>query len=218
MCQWPLPGGCVFSGLMNRHSTTGSSEPRGPAGGIDGGRRRCRSRAPRGGGLAAFNAREKRRATAWGDEHPPSSLLAGAAPTWEREFEDGCHCREPETLSSLAGGTLPPGAGGGQGGGPRAAASALRGWQSRRRASQLLFMQNFPGPGSPPPPPLPPPVCSTCFCCWFPGMQLYCSCSGGLCSVSQCGFQISVLQQKPSQEFSGSCTNSGTGSIWQERT
>lgn len=120
MCQWPLPGGCVFSGLMNRHSTTGSSEPRGPAGGIDGGRRRCRSRAPRGGGLAAFNAREKRRATAWGDEHPPSSLLAGAAPTWEREFEDGCHCREPETLSSLAGGPFRQ-----EPGGPRAGVPAL---------------------------------------------------------------------------------------------
>lgn len=31
-CQWPLPRGCVSSGLMNRHSTAGSSEPRGPAG------------------------------------------------------------------------------------------------------------------------------------------------------------------------------------------
>lgn len=29
MCQWPLPGGCVFSALMNRLSTAGSSGPGG---------------------------------------------------------------------------------------------------------------------------------------------------------------------------------------------
>lgn len=44
-------------------------------------------------------------------------------------------------------------------------------------------------------------VCSTCFCCWFPGMQLYRSCRGGPCSVSQCGFQISVLQQSNLRSF-----------------
>lgn len=47
MCQWPLLGGCVFSGLMNRHTTTGSSELPGPGGGwFDSERRRCMSRAP----------------------------------------------------------------------------------------------------------------------------------------------------------------------------
>lgn len=33
MGQWPLLGGCVFSGLMNRHAVTGSSELLGPCGG-----------------------------------------------------------------------------------------------------------------------------------------------------------------------------------------
>lgn len=33
MCQWPLLGGCVFSGLMNPRAMTGSSELLGPCGG-----------------------------------------------------------------------------------------------------------------------------------------------------------------------------------------
>lgn len=38
MCQWSLPGGRVFSGLMNRRAVMGSSQPPGP-GGLFGGKK-----------------------------------------------------------------------------------------------------------------------------------------------------------------------------------
>lgn len=61
MCQWPLLGGCVFSGLMNRHTTTtGSSELPGPEGGwgFDSKRWRCMS-CERSVAIILWEAEEK---------------------------------------------------------------------------------------------------------------------------------------------------------------
>lgn len=74
------------------------------------------------GGWQRFKAgrrEEKRR----GDEHPPLSLPAGAAPTWQREFRDGWMSLQGAGDPQQPGGeTLPPAAGGpAAAGGPRAA-------------------------------------------------------------------------------------------------